>query len=140
MEPAFHKRAVRAEETTELPLFFAVESAAPIEQPVKSNRASQASKDAGEALNYDSRGNQQRAVLACLGRVPEGRQISRYEIHQRTTIDVSTLCFRLDELEDDGLVEKVERACSSHKKPSLKVTGFRLTAEGRSRVREVSPV
>lgn len=90
------------------------------------------SEDAADQLSQHVRNSQARSILLTLSHLPAGRTLSRYEIHRRTGIAVTTLCARVkSDLQDIGLVEAVERARPSHAKKGLLVTGYRISDAGR---------
>lgn len=133
MEPAFQSSRIRADQTDELPLFLVVDQKPKVETPAPSARGSATSEAAADAIRPETRRSLHNVIIECLGRVPEGRVLSRDEIHVRTGISVSSLCARLNELAPT-FVEVVEAACFSSAKKTLKVNGYRLTSAGRARV------
>lgn len=140
MDAALRKKPVRSatEQFEDLPLMLAVPSTRIADTPAPSVAGSETSEAAAAAVTATSKNDRQRAILACLARVPSPGVLSRYEIHVRTGIPISVLCARLSELESTH-VECVAGACRSHEKPTLSVNGYRITAAGRALVCEVDP-
>lgn len=85
------------------------------------------SEDAADQLDQHIRQSQNDSIILQLSLLAPGETLSRWELHQRTGIDVNVLCARLkSDLQDTGYVQCVRLARRSHKKPGLLVSGYRL--------------